>query len=212
MPVLGVGPVGPEDLHPVVPRSSGFARTGIVGRSSDSGSAMNRPTGACGAGSPQLTMGPFNNRSIKHGAEIRLGTCRMRVFVAGASGAIGQPLIVELVRQGHTVTGMTHSETSARKLVAMAGRRSGGRIRWAHRGTGPATITGRDRHRSTDVLAQRSFRNSGRRPRRSEAEARGRRKPPSPAQPAGCVDTSNNRAAFFSKGAADWLTRPMAWR
>jgi nucleoside-diphosphate-sugar epimerase len=43
----------------------------------------------------------------------------MRVFVAGASGAIGQPLIVELVRQGHTVTGMTHSETSARKLVAM---------------------------------------------------------------------------------------------
>jgi NAD(P)-dependent dehydrogenase (short-subunit alcohol dehydrogenase family) len=34
----------------------------------------------------------------------------MRVFVAGASGAIGQPLITELGRQGHTVTGMTRSE------------------------------------------------------------------------------------------------------
>lgn len=37
----------------------------------------------------------------------------MRVFVAGATGAIGQPLIAELVRQGHTVTGMTHSEAGA---------------------------------------------------------------------------------------------------
>jgi nucleoside-diphosphate-sugar epimerase len=43
----------------------------------------------------------------------------MRVFVAGATGAIGQPLIAELVRQGHTVTGMTHSEAGARKLVEM---------------------------------------------------------------------------------------------
>ena len=44
------------------------------------------------------------------------GEC-MRVFVAGATGAIGQPLIAELVRQGHTVTGMTHSEAGARKLL-----------------------------------------------------------------------------------------------
>lgn len=43
----------------------------------------------------------------------------MRVFVAGASGAIGQPLIWELIRQGHAVTGMTHSEPGAQKLVAM---------------------------------------------------------------------------------------------
>src|SRR5277367_3456221 len=41
----------------------------------------------------------------------------MKVFVAGASGAIGQPLIRELVRQGHTVTGMTRSEEAAKKLV-----------------------------------------------------------------------------------------------
>lgn len=40
----------------------------------------------------------------------------MKVFVAGASGAIGQPLIAELIRKGHTVTGMTHSEAGAKKL------------------------------------------------------------------------------------------------
>ena len=40
----------------------------------------------------------------------------MNVFVAGASGAIGQPLIAELIREGHTVTGMTHSEGGAKRL------------------------------------------------------------------------------------------------
>jgi nucleoside-diphosphate-sugar epimerase len=40
----------------------------------------------------------------------------MRVFVAGASGAIGQTLIAELVRRGHTVTGMTRSEAGVRRL------------------------------------------------------------------------------------------------
>lgn len=43
----------------------------------------------------------------------------MKVFVAGASGAIGQPLIAELVRQGHRVTGMTRSEAGTQKLVAI---------------------------------------------------------------------------------------------
>ena len=33
----------------------------------------------------------------------------MKIFVAGASGAIGQPLIAELIRQGHTVTGISRS-------------------------------------------------------------------------------------------------------
>ncbi len=40
----------------------------------------------------------------------------MKVFVAGASGAIGQPLIAELVRRGHSVTGMTRSEAGAQRL------------------------------------------------------------------------------------------------
>lgn len=40
----------------------------------------------------------------------------MRIFVAGATGAIGQPLLAGLVRQGHIVTAMTHSETGRQKL------------------------------------------------------------------------------------------------
>jgi 2-alkyl-3-oxoalkanoate reductase len=40
----------------------------------------------------------------------------MRVFVAGASGAIGEPLIAELLKQGHPVVGMTTSEAGAKNL------------------------------------------------------------------------------------------------
>ncbi len=40
----------------------------------------------------------------------------MRVFVAGASGAIGEPLIAELLKQGHSVVGMTTSEAQAKNL------------------------------------------------------------------------------------------------
>ena len=41
----------------------------------------------------------------------------MIVFVAGASGAIGRPLVAELVRRGHAVTGMTRSDAGARALA-----------------------------------------------------------------------------------------------
>ncbi len=47
------------------------------------------------------------------------GECYLKIFVAGASGAIGQPLIAELVRRGHEVTGMTRSEAGARNLADM---------------------------------------------------------------------------------------------
>ena len=40
----------------------------------------------------------------------------MKIFVAGASGAIGQPLVAELIRHGHSVTGMTHSAVGAERL------------------------------------------------------------------------------------------------
>ena len=36
----------------------------------------------------------------------------MKVFVAGASGAIGPPLVVRLTRAGHEVTGMVSSPTA----------------------------------------------------------------------------------------------------
>jgi nucleoside-diphosphate-sugar epimerase len=40
----------------------------------------------------------------------------MRVFVAGASGAIGRPLVRKLVAAGHEVTGMTRSEDRAESI------------------------------------------------------------------------------------------------
>jgi 2-alkyl-3-oxoalkanoate reductase len=41
----------------------------------------------------------------------------MRVFVAGASGAIGRPLVAELIRQGHQVTGITRRASSLEHLA-----------------------------------------------------------------------------------------------
>lgn len=43
----------------------------------------------------------------------------MRVFVAGASGVIGAPLVPLLVASGHTVTGMTRSPEKADALRAL---------------------------------------------------------------------------------------------
>src|SRR3954447_23680529 len=37
----------------------------------------------------------------------------MKVFLAGASGAIGQPLVRQLLERGHEVVGMTRSRASA---------------------------------------------------------------------------------------------------
>lgn len=42
----------------------------------------------------------------------------MRVFVAGATGAIGRPLVAQLVAAGHEVTGTTRSPDRARELEA----------------------------------------------------------------------------------------------
>jgi 2-alkyl-3-oxoalkanoate reductase len=42
----------------------------------------------------------------------------MRVFVAGATGAIGQRLVPHLIEAGHSVTGTTRSESNAQKLRA----------------------------------------------------------------------------------------------
>lgn len=40
----------------------------------------------------------------------------MKVFIAGATGAIGRPLISTLVRAGHDVVGMTSSEQGLQTL------------------------------------------------------------------------------------------------
>ncbi len=46
----------------------------------------------------------------------------MRVFVAGASGAIGRPLLRQLVAAGHEVTGMTRREERAAEIRADGAR------------------------------------------------------------------------------------------
>ena len=45
-----------------------------------------------------------------------------RVFVAGASGAIGRPLVAQLVAAGHEVTGMTRREAAAAEIDAAGAR------------------------------------------------------------------------------------------
>ena len=42
----------------------------------------------------------------------------MRIFLAGASGAIGRRLVPLLIAAGHDVTGMTRSADAAGKLEA----------------------------------------------------------------------------------------------
>jgi 2-alkyl-3-oxoalkanoate reductase len=46
----------------------------------------------------------------------------VRVFVAGASGAIGRPLVRRLVAAGHEVTGITRSEARAEEVRAAGAR------------------------------------------------------------------------------------------
>ena len=43
----------------------------------------------------------------------------MRVLVAGASGAIGRPLVAELIRHGHQVTGISRSAAKLNHLAAL---------------------------------------------------------------------------------------------
>ncbi len=42
----------------------------------------------------------------------------MKIFVAGATGAIGRPLIAQLLTKGHNVFGLTHSQEKASYLAA----------------------------------------------------------------------------------------------
>ncbi len=138
----------------------------------------------------------------------------MRVFVAGASGAIGQQLIVELVRQGHTVTGMTHSETSARKLVAM-----GAAVARVDAFDGPAVEQALRQSQAEIVIDQLT--SLPKDPSEMAAAAPGDRKLRlegggnlhRAAQASGVRRYVQQSSGFFlKKGAADWPTRPMAWR
>ncbi len=53
----------------------------------------------------------------------------MRVFVAGATGAIGRQLVPRLVAAGHEVTGMTRSEGTDYGVYKVLADELGARIR-----------------------------------------------------------------------------------
>ena len=46
----------------------------------------------------------------------------MRIFVAGATGTLGRPVVKRLVAAGHTVTGLTRSRDRARSIEAIGAR------------------------------------------------------------------------------------------
>src|SRR5437899_12996519 len=52
----------------------------------------------------------------------RSGRKEMRVFVAGASGAVGKRLITELVKAGHKVIGRTRSSQKREAMQSMDGK------------------------------------------------------------------------------------------
>jgi len=55
----------------------------------------------------------------------------VRVFIAGASGAIGRPLVRQLVEAGHDVTGMTRSNAERIRELGATPRDLRWQPRWA---------------------------------------------------------------------------------
>jgi hypothetical protein len=137
----------------------------------------------------------------------------MRVFVAGASGAIGQPLITELVRQGHAVTGMTRSEAGAQRL-----RDIGASVAQTSAFDGPAVEQALRRSQAEVVVDELTALPKD--PSEMAAAAPGDRKLrlegarifTAPHGRTACVGTSNRQAAFSSSPVAVWPTSPRSWR
>ena len=51
----------------------------------------------------------------------------MKVFIAGASGAIGRPLVRQLIERGHEVVGLTRTNADAVRALYRRGARSAGK-------------------------------------------------------------------------------------
>ena len=87
----------------------------------------------------------------------------MRVFVAGASGAIGRALVPKLVAAGHDVTGMTRSEERAEAIRAAGARAAvvdvfdSGRLRAAMEAARPDALV----HQLTSLPDRLDFRKDG---------------------------------------------------
>ncbi|MBV9212893.1 MAG: NAD(P)-dependent oxidoreductase [Actinobacteria bacterium] len=86
----------------------------------------------------------------------------MRVFVAGATGAIGRPLVRQLVEVGHEVTGTTRSEARAEEIraagatPAVCDALDAGALRAAVEAAQPDVVV----HELTDLPAEWSMRTS----------------------------------------------------
>jgi nucleoside-diphosphate-sugar epimerase len=136
----------------------------------------------------------------------------MRIFVAGASGAIGQPLVAELVHRGHEVTGMTHSEAGARHVADM--------------GAAVAQVSAFDAAAVEQALGEshaevvideltslpKDPSEMAAAPGDRKLKIEGGRNLIAPRWRAEFAGTSSRRAAFSSSRAAAWLMRPRAWR
>jgi uncharacterized protein YbjT (DUF2867 family) len=46
----------------------------------------------------------------------------MKILLAGASGAIGTPLVRQLISHGHRVLGLTHARSGADKIAAVGAK------------------------------------------------------------------------------------------
>jgi nucleoside-diphosphate-sugar epimerase len=92
--------------------------------------------------------------------DVEAGDGAVRVFVAGASGAIGRPLVRRLVAAGHEVTGMTRSEESAERLRQAGARAAlvdvfdGDALRAAMREAAPEVVV----HQLTSLPDRMDFR------------------------------------------------------
>ena len=139
----------------------------------------------------------------------------MNIFVAGASGAIGRPLITALIGQGHAVTGMTRSEERTAQNCVVFGPvdRSDQCLRRTGGGAGDATMPGRRRDRRVDGSAQKYRGHGRRRARRSEAAvSRGAAICTARRGRTVCAGICSRRVVFFSGPDVGWPTSPRGWR
>ena len=137
----------------------------------------------------------------------------MNIFVAGASGAIGPPLIAALVRQRHTVTGMSRDEAGTQQLVDM-----GATVAMVNAFDGAAVAQALRRSKAEVVIDQLTALPNILRDTQRHSPAIGRcglrvaaifivpRRRPE------CVATSNRRAAFFCRRTLDLRTSLRVWQ
>jgi 2-alkyl-3-oxoalkanoate reductase len=131
----------------------------------------------------------------------------MRVFLAGASGAIGRPLVPRLLAAGHEVTGMTRSEESA-DLIRAAGARAAvvdvfdrGALRAAVSESGAEVVI----HQLTALPERMSFRDKRLYEGTNRARSEGTRNLMEAARTAGARRFISQSIAFLYEPTGSWV-------